>query len=307
MRVLVTGATGFVGRRLTSLLQGEGHEVVALIRRADDEVAGQRIVVERLDSRSVRDALSNTRIDAVVNLAAAGVHPADRDPATLAQVNAIFPADLVSIAHICGARAFVQIGSSAEYAGLKAAELLDEHTPLESFKIYGASKAAGSLLASAWGANIGLPVAVLRLFNVFGPGEASHRLLPSLVSKLSIGEKVSLSAGTQVRDFMHVDDACRGIVIVLEALIRNPSLRGIYNYATGCATSVADFSRMIARALSADSGLLGFGELPFRPDDLPYVVGNPDTFKKTFADAAFHPLEKAVAMAVDELLKRDSH
>lgn len=184
MRVLLTGASGFVGGRLAQRLLFAGHEVFSVVRRAAPSVPGEQLVAEGLQIAVLREVLAGRGIDAVVNLAAAGVHPGDRDPESLVRINACFPSELVRLAADHGARSFVQVGSSAEYAGSDSLQLITESSPPEARRLYGASKAAGGLLARALGEQCGLPVAVLRLFNVFGPGEAAHRLFPSLVSSL---------------------------------------------------------------------------------------------------------------------------
>lgn len=301
MRVLLTGTTGFVGRRLARRLHADGHDVVAVVRNLSSVVEGEHLQVAHLTGNALRGALAGRRIDGVVNLAAAGVHPADRDPEALTAINTRFPAELVAVAAECGARAFIQIGSSAEYASLPTSTPIPESFPLESGKLYGATKAAGTLLAQAWGAQLGLPVAVLRLFNVFGPGEAEHRLLPSLVRRLLRSETVSLSVGTQVRDFMHVDEACDAIVLALTALADDSALVGAYNLATGQGVSVREFAMEVGSALRTDADLLKFGALPLRPDDLPFVVGDPAEFGRRFGWFASRTLQGSIVEAVDEL------
>ncbi|OTP77677.1 UDP-glucose 4-epimerase [Caballeronia sordidicola] len=218
---------------------------------------------------------SNARFDGVIHLAGAGVAPTDRDSATIFRVNAFLAPQMVSLAAKVGARAIVLAGSSAEYRSLEQSGPLDEDDPLETSKLYGASKAAGGILALANATVENVMVGVMRLFNVYGPGEARHRLLPSLLRDLSAGRPVKLSAGMQVRDFVYVDDVCAGLIAALTALADGKMPTGVYNIATGVGNSVGDFARIVAHAANADPKLLQFGALPFRPDDLPYVVGSP--------------------------------
>ncbi|MGE6527574.1 NAD-dependent epimerase/dehydratase family protein [Pseudomonas sp. NPDC077382] len=305
MRVLLTGASGFLGRRLATKLAVDGHEILALIRAPIDIPNVEQLIIPRLDADTLARVLDGQRFDAAVNVAAAGVRPDDRDVIDLNEVNASLPWRLVKQASERGARAFVHIGSSAEYLPSTLDGLLTEDSPLESRKLYGATKAAGTLLASAAGRALDLPVACLRLFNIFGPGEAGHRLFPSLVSRLGRHERVPLSEGSQVRDFMHVDDACSAIVTALLCLGNNPALAGIYNIASGEGTSVKQFASEVAHCVGDRAALLDFGAIPFRPDDLPFVVGNPSAFRHSFGWSPSMDVRHAVEAAVADVLARN--
>ncbi len=232
------------------------------------------------------DVLGDEPFDAVIHLAAAGVHPGDRDASRLLETNALLPASIVAWAARHGIGAVVIAGSSAEYAADASGTPRREGDALEAVRAYGASKAAGSALALAQGEALHVPVAVLRLFNVYGPGEAPHRLLPSLAGPLRRGERVALSAGTQVRDFIHVDDACDALAVAARTLPRHRERSGVYNLATGHGHSVATFARFVAHALDAREDLLDFGALPMRPDDLPVLVGDPARLRQAFAWSA---------------------
>jgi nucleoside-diphosphate-sugar epimerase len=300
LKVLLTGGAGFIGSNLARVLVAAGHEVFALGRRACPVDGVSSIEVARLDAATLRTAMAAQRFDVVFHLAAAGVHPADRDRGELIRVNATLPAEVVAVASESGVEAVVLMGSSAEYAGQTAA-MLNEDMLLETQKIYGASKAAGGLLALAVAAEHRLPVALLRAFNVYGPGEAEHRLLPSLATKLERGEQAKLSAGTQVRDFLYVDDACDGLVAAAIALREGGMSGGVYNLSTGTGTSVANFARTVARHMRADTNLLRFGALPLRPDDLPVVVGDPLRLKSATGWQANHSLDEGVEAALSRL------
>lgn len=300
MKVLLTGGAGFIGSNLACRLIMAGHKVVALGRRACAVEGVLSIEAERLDAASLRAAMAGQHFDAVFHLAAAGVHPSDRDGDELIRVNAMLPAELVALASASGVAAVVLMGSSAEYARQSAATL-NEDAVLETQKIYGASKAAGGLLALATAAERRLPVAVLRAFNVYGPGEADHRLLPSLAAKLQRGESVDLSAGTQVRDFLYVDDACDGLLAVAVALREKGMHSGAYNLSTGTGFSVRDFARTVARRMSANEDLLRFGALPLRPDDLPVVVGDPMRLNSATGWRANYSLDQGVEAALHRL------
>ena len=300
MNLLLTGASGFIGINLARTLLARGHQVVAVGRRSCPVEGVLNVESARLDTTVLQQVMAAHRFDVVFHLAAAGVHPADRDRAELVRVNATLPSEVVAAASLSGVDAVVLMGSSAEYAA-QPAEMLREDMPLESHKLYGASKAAGGLLGLATAAEQGLPAAVLRAFNVYGPGEGPHRLLPSLVDKLQCSKAVDLSAGTQIRDFLYVDDACDGLVATALALLEGRMKNGAYNLSTGTKTSVRDFARALARHMSADESLLRFGALALRPDDLPVVVGDPTGLQEATGWRANRSLDDGLDAALRQI------
>jgi nucleoside-diphosphate-sugar epimerase len=146
---------------------------------------------------------------------------------------------------------------------------------LETAKIYGASKAAGGIVARALAESLGVKLRLLRFFKVYGEGEAPHRLLPSLVAGLSRGERVPLSDGRQIRDFIHVDDVVQACLAAgNDMVLPSRPLTATWNVCTGIGHSVETFAALVAQTMGKRAELLGFGELPMRADDEPYLVGD---------------------------------
>jgi nucleoside-diphosphate-sugar epimerase len=301
VRILLTGATGFIGGRLARRLVSGGHEVISLGRRPCGIAGVEDRVIERLEVPCIGEGLAGRRFDAVFHLAAAGVAPEQRDAAKLFALNSELPAAIVAAAAAGGASAVVLAGSSAEYRQSGDGKPLTEQAPLETSRLYGASKAAGGRLALACGAGQGVAVGVARLFQVFGPGEPPHRLLTSLVEGLQRKQPVPLTPGSQVRDFVHVDDACSGMLALLAALRSGSLPSGAYNISTGKGRSVAEFARATAQLLKADEELLKFGALPLRPDDLPSVVGDASLIRRACSWAPTYTMEQGIEAALLEI------
>lgn len=304
--ILLTGASGFIGTRLIHHLRQAGTRVVSVGRRppASSEQGLVHLPVSELSAAAIRDAMGTAQVDAIIHLAAAGVRPGERDAQLLTQVNAILPAELPALGRALGARAVIIAGSNAEYAGHDG--VIDESCTLETAKLYGATKAAGGLLAVANGVACALPTVNLRLFNVFGPGEAPHRLLPSLVDALAAGNDVPLSEGLQVRDFIHVDDVCNAIVAAAASATDGSLPSGHYNICTGEGHSVRDFALAVAKHMGVASSLLQFGALPLRPDDLPSVIGNPRAFMGCVSWRPAQSFDSRIAQAIAELIPVES-
>jgi nucleoside-diphosphate-sugar epimerase len=301
MRVLLTGSTGFIGKNLAKELIGRGFSVTALIRKGKTFPGVTDIYCDNFTEDCIKKSLDNLKFDSVIHLAAAGVLPHDRSIKTLIEINTLLPRIMISVAKACNAKSVIIIGSSSEYAEVKKPQLICENSILETQKMYGATKSSGSILALLEGSLLNIPVAVVRPFNVYGFGEAQHRLLPTLFTSLTNGKKVSLTVGNQIRDFIYIDDVCNGLISMLNKLDSlGVSASGVYNLSTGVGSSVKDFCNICKEVLSATDSLLDFGSLPLREDDLNYVVGDPSLINDIFSVKCKVGLEEGIEKTVQK-------
>jgi nucleoside-diphosphate-sugar epimerase len=300
---LVTGASGFIGTRLVARLLSEGRQVIALVRSSSALPAEWRdrvriIACDDLSEANLR-RLVDAPVEVVFHLAAYGVKPDDRDSDEMLRINVELPATLVRLCAGWRAR-MVMAGTFSEYRSPSTQGLVAEDFPLERSKLYGSSKAAGGMVASAIAQCGATGFRLLRLFKVYGAGEAPHRLLPALVTGLSKRERVAMSPGTQVLDFVYIDD-------VIEAMLRadaNVGAKGgvaTWNVATGQGHSVREFAETVARAMDADVSLLGFGAIEMRKDDEPWFVGSSDLLRSELGWQPATRLESGIRAAVAEL------
>jgi nucleoside-diphosphate-sugar epimerase len=305
---LVTGASGFIGAHLVARLLSEGSHVTVLTRPSSAPPEAWRgrvrvIAVDDFSENNLRRVL-DTPVEAVFHLAAYGVKPNHRDIGEALRINVTFPAVLARLCAEWQAR-MVMTGTFSEYRSPLNRERLSEDAPLEQGKLYGSSKAAGGLVASAIASSSGAGFRLLRLFKAYGAGEAAHRLLPALVSGLAKRQRVAISAGTQVLDFVYIDD-------VVEAMLRADAhcrARGgvaTWNVASGRAHSVRDFAECVASAMKADRALLGFGAIDMRKDDEPWLVGSPDLLRSELGWQPSIGLEEGVRAAVAVLRRAQS-
>jgi nucleoside-diphosphate-sugar epimerase len=297
---LVTGASGFIGAHLVRRLVAEGSEVTVLARSSSawqPEWRGSVNVVacDDFSERGLRRLLHGP-VDTVFHLAAYGVRPNCRDVDEMVSINVALPAALVRLCAEWRAR-MIMTGTFSEYGRPLTQDLLAESSPLEQGKLYGASKAAGGLMASAIANSSGIGFRLLRLFKVYGAGEAPHRLLPALVSGLTKRERVAISAGTQILDFVYIDDV---IEAMLRADVHCREKGGIatWNIATGLGHSVREFAERVAAAMDADASLLGFGAIDMRKDDEPWLVGSPHLLRTELGWQPSVTLEDGVRAAV---------
>jgi nucleoside-diphosphate-sugar epimerase len=301
--VLVTGASGFIGRHLVEALLAQNARVIALCRPQSQLPQHWRAKVERVDCpdwslEAMRTALGERSFGCLFHLAAYGVVPTARDSATMLAVNAQWPQDLVRLCKDCGA-SMVMAGSSAEYKRPDGKVSLTEDSPLETEKAYGASKAKGSVETCRIANDLGVPLRVLRLFNVYGPGEGPHRLLPSLASGLAANHRIALSEGRQVRDFVYVGDVVEAFLAAADHTKTHAGMPArVWNVATGEGHSVREFAEMTARLSGMKMGLLGFGDLSMRPDEIEWLVGSCERVRAATGWSARHDLSSGIATSL---------
>jgi nucleoside-diphosphate-sugar epimerase len=297
---LVTGASGFIGAHLVARLLSEGSRVTVLVRSSSALPAEWRdrvriVACDDFGESNLRRLL-DTPVETVFHLAAYGVRPSHRDTDEILRINVALPALLVRLCAEWRAR-MVMAGTFSEYRSPSTRDLLSEDSPLEQGKLYGSSKAAGGLMASAIANSGGTGFRLLRLFKVYGAGEAPHRLLPALVSGLGRGERVAISGGTQVIDFLYIDDAVEAMLRA-DAHCRERGGIATWNVATGRAHSVREFAERVAAEMKADRSLLGFGAIDMRTDDEPWLVGSPDLLRTELGWQPSIGLDKGVRAAV---------
>lgn len=248
-RCVVTGSSGFIAQRLCDSLESSGVQVTRM----------DRSQVDLCDTQATKRAFEGLDAQVVFHLAAAGVHPSAAHDAAVIGLNTQMVANVV---HAVPAQTtLVLAGSMSEYG---IAGVLSESMPCDPQTAYGIAKVAANQYAMLYGAKLDLRIRIARLFGVYGPGEAPHRLFPALLRALSNGDSVSLSDGLQRRDFIHVDDVCEGLVR-LANLEKAESIT--VNMGTGSAVSIREVGQWMADGLNADPGLLQFGARERSPGD----------------------------------------
>lgn len=268
MRVLVTGATGFIGSHLVGCLLSEGAEVYALLRPASDALRLRSFLpqLEVLhgdlrDSNSVRKAISRCRPDLVFHLGATGVNPKLGTAEAVVHTNVLGTLYLLEAVRHHGVRRFVYAGSCFEYgdgSGLREAGML------APTGVYAASKAAGWLLAETYFRSYGIPVVSVRPFTAFGPSERSDRLVPNTIIHALKRQDFPTTLGEQERDFVYVEDMVRGF---LAAATSTNAVGRTFNLCSGSGTSVREMIEMIL-SLMGNPITAQFGAVPYRDGEI---------------------------------------
>lgn len=276
-RVLVTGATGFIGRHIPALLQARGYQTHITARGDLPQTPGITAHgVDLLHQDNAQRLIRDIRPDIIIHSAWYVAHgrfwtaPENTDWLEASTALAAYAAE-------ASARRFVGIGTCAEYA-TKAGD--DAYPWQETRHIapatpYGEAKAAlARRLAEMAEGRARFCIAWARLFHLFGPGENRARLVPSIMIALSEGREAQCSSGRPVRDFISTRNAAAAI-----AALATSEVTGPVNIASGAPLSIGAMARLIAD-IAGRPDLLRLGALPDRPDEPPYMVAHTSRLRR---------------------------
>jgi nucleoside-diphosphate-sugar epimerase len=274
--VLLLGAGGFIGRRVGRALASAGAQLTRVVRGNDPEEGTPAVWADLTADGAIEKLVADAQPAVVFNLAGYGVDPSERDEALAAQMNERLVTRLASAMCAIDAKGWagqrvVHVGSALEYG--EATGDLREETPELATTLYGRTKLAGTRALARICGQQGLAAVTARSFMVYGPGEHPGRLLPALREAAARGEAVDLTAGTQRRDFTHVDDVAEGLLRL--GAVPGPAGQ-VVNLATGRMTSIRAFAECVGRQLGMSPDQLRFGALPTRGHEMshdPVAIG----------------------------------
>lgn len=213
--------------------------------------------------------LAQLRPDAIVHCAAYGVDYRQQDLMEAIAVNVTGTARLVEAAAQAGVARFLHVGTCFEYA--EKSSPLQEHDPLSPATLYGATKAAGSLLALERAKSLGLSLCVIRPFGMFGPLEGPHKLVPLIQQASETSRALPLTEGEQIRDYTYVGDIADCLV---EMLRRADFPRGeVFNLGSGTPIALKDFVLRCARVFDGEAWMR-LGALEYRPNEVRMLVAD---------------------------------
>lgn len=288
MKVLVTGAAGFIGFHLCRRLLERGDTVVGIDNLNDYyPVALKRARLAELgpdfdfrlcdiaDRKALPSLFEAERFDRVVNLAAqAGVRYSIENPFAYVESNLVGFVNILECCRHYGVEHLVYASSSSVYGGNEKTPFSEEDRVDEPVSLYAATKKADELMASCYSRLYGIPATGLRFFTVYGPWGRPD-MAPMLFAKaISAGEAIKVfNEGNMLRDFTYIDDIVEGIVRVLD---RAPSECGgrrhrIYNIGCSSPVRLMDFISEIEDALGRKAGKI---MLPMQPGDVPQTYAD---------------------------------
>jgi nucleoside-diphosphate-sugar epimerase len=271
MKLFVTGATGFIGSHFLNQAVAAGNKILAL-RRSPNSLPRISVVTTQaltwLDKRMPEVEVSDLGgCETLVHLAA---HSANVPYDTLENClhwNVMVPIGLFRTAFEAGVRRFLVAGSCFEYgkAGERY-EFIPPDAPLEPTQTYPASKAAASIAFCQLAQDLGLELSIHRIFQVFGEGEASSRLWPSLRDAALAGRDFEMTPSEQIRDFIAVEEVARQLLGSCHLSVP-PGEPLVRNLGTGTPQTLRAFAEDWWARWNA-TGTLIFGAKPYRAGEV---------------------------------------
>jgi len=278
MKVLITGASGFVGSHVARLLVAEGCEVYALVRESSNRWRIRDILPSMYLRQSdlvafenVNTYLQEIKPELCIHLAwyaVPGKYLNSQENLDSIQASINLLSQLAEL----GCKRFVGIGTCFEYD--LSLGYLSESSLTKPITLYAATKVALSTILQQFAQITEMEIAWIRLFYQYGPMEDERRLIPSVISSLLRDEVVKTTKGEQIRDFLHIEDVASAIWAVAKS-----NVSGVVNVGSGQPVTVGQIALELGNLLGKPD-LIHLGALPYRPNDPMFICANNELLRK---------------------------
>ncbi len=300
-RVIVTGATGFIGRHSIMPLLERGYEVHAVSSSPQtpspflDIHQHQCDLLDPIQTQNLIQKVSPTHLLHFAWYVAPGRYWTS--PMNLNWVQASL--NLLQVFHKYGGQRVVMAGTCAEYDwsqqichGICQGVCHEEKTPLNPSTLYGACKAALYQIMQAYTKEVGLSSAWGRIFMLYGPHEYPTRLVPGIIQSLMRQEVAKCTHGKQRRDFMHVSDVANAFVTLLDS-----TLEGAINIASGESVTLKTVIEKIASKFQLPDHI-HYGAINSPPNDPEQIIADISRLKN---ELKWTP-QKSLDIGLDETI-----
>jgi nucleoside-diphosphate-sugar epimerase len=265
MRVLVTGATGFIGRTLVKRLLGHGHDPILLV---EDSGAAEGHLETGVNNHQgvdftfsgdlrnrnqIIEIVRASKPDKVIHLAAVGVTDPFLDYQSALEHNLLGTLNLL--------HALFESGKESS----SAKQIIVARTPgeAENMNVYAASKAAVWAFCSMYARTRYWPISGAVIFQAYGPGQPSHTLVPAALKAALVGEDFRMTYGDQQRDWIFIEDVADGLIAALDTYLAPGES---FDLGTGITTSLLEVVRRVYRIVDR-GGAPNPGAMPDRPGE----------------------------------------
>lgn len=282
MRAFVTGATGFIGSHLVKKLLDEGVSVAAFIRPKSNtwrlKPVLSKIEIIKGDLHDVEASFEKIKEfspEVIFHLAWSGANSYEyenHDLQVFHNVNGSL--NLIKIANNIGCKQWIGLGSVLEYGHCNVP--VTESDYAKPNNLYGRSKLSVCLLAEKLCEGYNIQFSWIRMFWAYGPYDDEKRLIPYFIKTLLDGKKPFTTLGKQKWDYLYIDD----VVNALWKVTRGKKINGIYNLGSGQSFTLRSTLEHIRDIINPNLEI-GFGEIPYRPDQIMHLKADISLLKKT--------------------------
>jgi UDP-glucose 4-epimerase len=258
-KILITGAAGFIGGHLFSLLQTREYYLICLVKTCPPDLAQYtnykcKFVIGNIEDKSFINSI-DFEIDCIIHIAGVNdISESFSDPYSTINTNTFGTLNLIELARRKNVKKFIYLSSASLY-GKPIFLPVNESHPIQLNSPYSLSKSLSENILKSYYANYGLKFVILRVFNVFGKNQNSRTVITDLLKKLSFPnvDKIVLKNPNNERDFIFIDDVCE---IITEIMENNTCIAETLNVGSGCPTKIIDVYKTVIKLLNSQVSLI---------------------------------------------------
>ncbi len=281
MKILITGATGFIGSHISRKLVEKGYNVFATHRDSSSFEKCLRFKDKinwiNISDSNWKEIVRKIEPDLIIHTAWEGIEALQRNNWEVQIRNFWFSKELFDLANECCIKKIIALGSQAEYGSHKFP--VTEETLTSPEDAYGAVKTLTANYLRSLFSNTNVEWYWIRVFSVFGENENPAWLIPGVISQLLKKEPIKLTACEQQYNYLYIGDFVDQLHTVVESL-ENKS--GVYNLCASQPIRLKDLLMQVVSILGLSQELLLFGALPYRKGQNMYIAGDNSKFQKMF-------------------------
>lgn len=300
-KVVVTGATSFIGVHIIKEYLKNNCEVIAVVRPNSKNLyrlpENNLLTIVEIDMENIEELIEkfeNNKIDVFYHLAWEGVRVPYRDDAILQNENYICAVKAMKAAKGLGCDIFIGSGSQAEYG--KCIGKIDENYPTAPVTEYGKAKLKTYEKLKILAKENNIKFIWVRVFSVYGIYDYQGTLVMSALEKMKRNESIPLTQCLQNWDFIHVEDAAQAMYLLAKA----PCSDGVYNLASGESRQLKEFVIAMKRICNSQSKL-EFGEVPYNSEGIVSFQPIVDKLKQNLGWSCKVSFEEGIKSILDFL------
>lgn len=270
-KVLVTGGNGYLGRKLIDRSILEEAKVFSL--DLHDTSLNEKVSYFKVDLRNKNKLIriiQKIKPSIIYHLAASLDRTRDfTNTERIFEINLFGTINLLNALKEINYEKLIFTSTSEVYGGTKAKPPFKEEDNFVPASPYSLSKYYAEMAIRSFSELYHKKFIILRLFNFYGEGMSSQFFLPQLIEKLTNGENFNMTMGEQIRDFIHIDDVLRAMLLATDINVYNE----VFNVCNGTGISIRDLALKIKEILKSNSQI-NFGAIPYRKNEVWDMIGD---------------------------------